>query len=1002
MENIVRRPLFYGFFSFFLFLAVFPVYAGGGQDRDLAKADELIRNKQHDEAILVLTDFSRRHPDKFDLAQQRLRRIYKIRDDFNRIADELIHTLVEDPGNDERVYELSTQLYALEHEDSPLLANFVARAREIALFNIYRTRLRSILERGRLLLERDEYLAALQTYAEGMTIMREEFFLSGYGAAIENEVRRESENINSMIASFQQVSTQMGTIAAELSRAVSAGETARIPEITNRLTAAMDRFIAAKHALDATAASFERNLNNIRTLYPDTGDRNHLAFVTVVINGRTGETIQEGMQGAFYNYWRTTIGTLVSNISRHVQNANASAVSSLDSRNYRAVQTSLVNMDYYIGLTPHYFEKHRQLSNNRQQTSSLFNSVILDSDINQFIEIRALGEANGFLSQASNLASAQNIDRTFLSRWQDGRIDVVQAINGERATRNTVMGLQRSISTIVERANQVHVDILRYGNTMHVFNAARAIEGLQFIYLAEEQESAQRFYTIAHSGLAENLAARKVQLDIGRNYLNGERHTTPEGVETTYFYPTEALAELTGMIALITTDLAEGNAILDQYRNEPQTITSIPGISASRVNQQNTVNELNEVRAQGLALLENARNRSTQAQAHRQEGERLFREAQAAFQRRDYDTADDLIDRADRRFGDSLALQESASLHQMRDNQLIALSAAISAAKNESILAEVRGLINTARDEYFRGNFQQADERIVRAANRWRITSSTPNEEIVYWTTLIRTALAGTSGRVIPPTAPLFPEMSQLLSQAQRNFEEGVRLINAGQRAQGIVRFNETRDLTREVRLMYPLNQEAGILDLRIEQFLDRAAFNAAFEQRIRNSQNLIRQRRSMEAFADLLNLAEINPAYPNIRNIVTQAEIDMGFRPPPPNPADVAQSRELTASARRILESNNAAQYQTALIQLDQAIRLNPQNQEAPNIRDQLVRRTNQPSGNVLSSQDEAAYQQALRELQANNNLVALAIVERLLQNPQNRNVTKLVELQQRIRMVL
>jgi hypothetical protein len=157
-----------------------------------------------------------------------------------------------------------------------------------------------------------------------------------------------------------------------------------------------------------------------------------------------------------------------------------------------------------------------------------------------------------------------------------------------------------------------------------------------------------------------------------------------------------------------------------------------------------------------------------------------------------------------------------------------------------------------------------------------------------------------------------------------------------------------------------------------------------------------------MEAYADILNLAEINPGYPNMRAIITQAEIDIGIRPPPPNPADITRSRELTASANRILESNQTAQYAVARAQLDEAIRLNPQNQEAPRVRDRLISRTNVPGNIVLSSQDEADYQRALQELQSGNNLVAFALVERLMQNPNNRNVTKLVELQRRIQLAL
>ncbi|MCL2765819.1 MAG: hypothetical protein FWD40_11170 [Treponema sp.] len=1008
MAKFAHRLTIFILFAVLFLLAAYPVFSGGGREPDLARADELIENRRLDQAILVLTEFARRNPSKFEDAQQRLRRIYRIRDEFNRTADELIATLIVEPENDDKILALSRHLYTLEHEDSPLLINFVARTREIAQFNVNRNHLRGILERGRLLLDRGESFAALQTYAEGMDFMRIEFFAARFGDSIDNEVRRETESVESMLASFQQISSQMGAISAELIRAVNSGELTGIPEITGRLTAAMDRFIAQKQRLYTSLNSFERILDNIRSVNPEMGDRNHLSFLTVLMRGRTVDSFNEteGMLGAFDNYWKNSIGSVISAVTSRVERANAAALASLTAGNYSNVSASLNNTDFFVNLTPLYFGRHQRLFDNapagaRPQTIALFGNTVLDIDINSYLEITALNEANNFLLQAASLATRQNIDRTALVRWREGSISTTAALNIEQQTRMSINTMQRSIADIAARANQVHVDINRHHNVMHVLNAARAIEGMQTFHLAEEQQSAQRYYTIANQSLINNLGQRRTQFESGRNYLNGESRTDSEGVVTVHRYPAEALAELTAMLTAITDDLQAGNTVLNQFANEQPAVGSMTEISGMRANHQTTVSSLNELRAQGIALADIARSSSTQAEAYRQEGERLFREAQTFFQRQNYDTARDRIQRASDRFNDSLEIQESASLRLMRDTQLVNLGNAIAQAENEAIITEVRNLVNTARNSYFAGNFAQAEDSLTRARNRWRVTNTEENEEVIYWLGIVRTALAATSGRVIPPTAPLYPEMSQLLSQAQRNFDEGVRHINAGQRTLGLTRFDEARQLTREVRLMFPVNQEAGILDLRIEQFMDPAAFNASFEQRLRTAVSGTRVR-SMEAFADLLNLAEINPRYPNIRAIVTQAEIDMGFRPPPPNPVSVARSAELTVSASRILDGNQTAQYEVALAQLNEAISLNPANMEAPRVRDRLLSRMSVPGGIVLSSQDEADYQRALRELQAGNNLAAFALVQRLMQNPQNRNITKLVELQRRIQSVL
>jgi len=985
-----------------LFTVVIPVFGGGSREVDLTRADELIENREFDEAIQILSDFARHNPDKFDQAQRRLREIYRIRDDFNRTADELIGILKNDPENSEKIFELTKHLYTLEHENSPLLINFVASFRELAAFNVYRNRLRAVLERGRAALDNGDSAGAIQIYSEGMGFMRDEFFNAAFGVNIHNEVRRETERFNSLLASFQQISAQMGTIAAEYTRAVNAGELSRIPEISGRLTPAMDRFIALKQGIYISANIFDRLLGNVRLTDPNIGDRNHLAFILIVINGRTDESIQEGMLGAFDTYWENSIGAVINSVALIAERAKNASIAAMNERNYQEAAAAAAQVSSYVNLTPLFFDRHRQLlAGSHPQTTSLYGNIILSADIPRFINIRALNEANNYLQQAANAGLRSNFDRSSLVRWQEGNLSAAEALRNEQQTRNNITSLQRTIDSIISNANQMNAEINAYHASAHISDALKVINNLRAVYTAEELQSADRYYSIAHHNLQNNLAERNSQLVRSRNYLDGENVVLENGDAVVYRYPSEALQLLTVMLNAITTDLQNADSVLAQYRNEPREFAQNPEILKTNEDYLSAINELNNIRTRGLALSQTARTRSSQAEAFRQEGERLFREAQAAFQRREYDTARDRIQQADNRFNNSLEIQESASLRQMRDAQLIGLGQAISAAQNEAIIAEVRSLVNNARNSYFNGNFQQAEDNLVRARNRWRVTSPDENEEVVYWLGIVRNALSMSSERVISPTAPLYPEMSQLLSQAQRNYEEGVRLVNTGQRVLGLVKFDEARQLTREVRLMFPLNQEAGILDLRIEQFLDPAAFNATFEQRLRTAQTGTRQR-SMEAFADLQNLAEINPRYPNIRAILTQAEIDIGIRPPPPNPADVARSRELTVSANRIFDSNLTAQFQIALRQLNEAIILNPENNEASRLRDRLLNSMNVPSAIVLTNEDEADYQRALREHNAGNHLVAWALVERLMQNPRNRNITKVVELQQRIQSVL
>jgi tetratricopeptide (TPR) repeat protein len=245
--------------------------------------------------------------------------------------------------------------------------------------------------------------------------------------------------------------------------------------------------------------------------------------------------------------------------------------------------------------------------------------------------------------------------------------------------------------------------------------------------------------------------------------------------------------------------------------------------------------------------------------------------------------------------------------------------------------------------------------------------------------------------------------MSQLLSEAKKQYDEGVRYFNANQRTNGIARFTEARQKTQEVKLMFPVNQEAGILELRMDQVIDPGTFDETFRRRLADAiAGTKPARRSVESFAELQNLAEINPRYPGIGAAITQAEIDMGYRPPPPDPRALSRSRELTAAALAIIEQNIQSQFQVALTQLNQALNLNPNNAQAMSLKDLLQTRMGGKGVIVLDSDSELEYQRAVQELQRGNTLNALAIVQQLLQNPRNQSSTRILELQRRIESVL
>jgi len=253
------------------------------------------------------------------------------------------------------------------------------------------------------------------------------------------------------------------------------------------------------------------------------------------------------------------------------------------------------------------------------------------------------------------------------------------------------------------------------------------------------------------------------------------------------------------------------------------------------------------------------------------------------------------------------------------------------------------------------------------------------------------------TGRTIPVSAPLYPQMSQILSNANQLYGEGKSLMEAGRRDEGIAVLASAKEKLQQLQLVYPMNQDAGQLTLRIDQLIDPAAFKLFFSQKVEYIRSNYRTERQT-AYSDLLDLYQINSNYPGIKPLLDDVEIYLGIKIPPPDPKAIARSAELARSARKIYDANTRSLFSVAVEQLDEAVKLNPDNQMAIALKDRIQTAMGGASVAVLSAADESKYQQAVQELQKGNKITASALVEQLLQNPKSRNSSKIQDLKKRI----
>jgi hypothetical protein len=1002
---------------FFLAASAF-LYGGGTRDEVLSRADSLIENRKYDEAIQVLSSYMRTNPDKFKESQDRLQHIIQLREQYNAIADELLDTLQNYPDDNERILALTEALNAIEPSSNPSAEKFLEQVTALAVFNRNRNRLEAILANGRALLEGGNYTDAMAVYTGGLDIYQEEFFNAGYGEEAEELAREGLENIFRNTSDFSALAISFDRTAGDLEASVRGSDLDAFLELYGSFTSGMEEMTALRNKFREVGVSYDTQQAIIQAEYESLGNRSFLSFASRLIHGPAGQN--EGMLGVLDRFWEDKVSLAEEAVAAQADSFYDQAYAAADNREYSRTVALTENAAEYIAVSLDFINRRYAYEAADDPPAALFfDERVLSKKKDDYLKYRAMDMAvsalRGVGLSGERAAGLSEGGFPALAAWQEGRMETAEAEAAEQEVRGSFTVLREDLARVKTTLNDGTASIGNYRssyedseggfeNALRIMSSAgTVVDGLDAFIGGQILNSALRRYTIANGDFEKEVIAREGEFKEADSLIQGIPQILEGDAEYIAHYPSEGLTILTSLSQNTSVNLTTGRELLSSYSAENRDMLASSGLGSLYVSAQEMVNRLTRLQSQAGPLMALARSRISQASALRSEGDRLFQEVQTAMTRNDFDLARERLDRATTRYHDSLAVQESASLRATWDTQLVNMGAEIANRLNEVVVRDVRGLVNNAKNVYYSGDFEQADTLLVRAQNRWRTTNSTENSEVSYWLNLVRGALSAQAGKNIPVTAPLYAEMSQLLSDARRNFEEGTRMLNSGRRQEGLSKFSEALQKTREIRLVFPMNQEARLLELRMEQVTDPDTFERTFRDRINEAVAGTKAAdRAQESLATLQELALINPRYPNIERIIRQAKIDMGQLPPDPDPRAVARSNELTRLARSVIDAQNSVQYQVALAQLDEAILLNPNNNNAIIAKDMLLTRMTGTGVIVLDSNSRDAFDEAISQLQQGNYVNAWAIVQRLLQNPKNRNSTQILDLQRRIESLL
>lgn len=981
----------------------------------LAEIDDLITETDYNTALKKLNTYIDVYPDFFDEAQKRVTKILVARKMYAQVAEELINVIQTDPGNNERILEIIARLEALEKNPTASQLAFVRNARRAAQFNYFRAQLVEIQNRADAMYAQGDYVGAVDANHSGFYMYRDDFFFD-YRDREEADIAGQALSlIEDSIERYKNLQPRFNDayrayIAAANNRDATAASLG-----FEDLVSACEEFAEIRNALFLGAGQ----LNALHARIGSEGgedvtDASFLPFVTRYMSGRTG-VANTGIAGIVDGQWAHVISELktvsvkaaeslnnqfVANAGTSFVDASAYGTEQLDGANVFAKYGGEINNFYAListedgtkeGLYPAYGasmayeERISSLAASALKTAEALRTRKESADSISMPENPAEAERAGNNFVANIIAAVASIESVGVSlpsdynteTWAQVYNSYVQAANSGRLDDGDELIVWASLDNVY-RAGIEEINSFTSKNAVTLWERAGSYyetAGAAYVSYANSQyENIQRL----HDGII-----------MDDNGTIGMRK------------PQEALDLIGGVSSQISSDIN----VLTNSRNTLNGSTYRTATAKSVSALDNAISRLNEISAGLARISESSRNLIRLAQAARERGDSSYNQAQVAFEAEDYERARRMLQEARVAYNESLSYQESADLRAYSDERLASLGDAITRAENEIIVLEVRRMKTEARAEYYNGNFENAEMILNQARDRWLVTNVDEDQEILNLLALVSTALTMNSGRSLSHTSPLYPEMSQTLNLARTYFEEGQRLITSGDRAGGREQLELALKKLQELQLVYPLNQEASLLSLRIQQTLDPQGFETLFANRVASARSSYRNpAQQREAYTALVDLHEINPDYPGLAQLIYDVEIAIGVRQRPVDPAVLARSTSLTSQAQTIVNSagRDEVQLRQALELVDEAIELNPNNDAAMLLKDRIQISIGGGAAVVLSAEDETMYQQAIQALQRNNIVTANALVEQLLQNPANRRSSKILDLQRQIRALL
>ncbi|MGI5064841.1 hypothetical protein [Treponema putidum] len=972
-----------------ILIGIFSVsaFSKGAAEKDYASANSYFEASENTAALENIVEVIEAKPESIESGISLARKTMKNQAEFQQTFHELIALLKENPNNNIQRIAMIDKMEALESDIDPVLKEFLDKLKISSFYAIYRIKFNDIMNEGNALIKSQKYNDASKTFVRGLSMYDGESLNEDEYNRINNILSNSLDSVKSDTEQYEKTYAEFISDLNKYGNKAFSSAPSSIEKELNNLKNSASRLRSITGSLVRSGAVLKQIYSNEKKINSD-AEETILPFAYRLTIGRDSAKEYEGIEGAMEAGVYEPLYTLLDRHWAEIERLWFESCNTFNFENDIPIQKNISLIEFHLKNLIEIYS----LINTRSDSRFVKSVDTQSKKRNSFAELgNIINSTKEYYSRF--LVLREKVDRS--PETYTGSSDELRNPNNVKIT--DLKAKIKELDGMIASINQLS-QFLSVHKENDLAKEEEVLQSKQKLFLDNLDKTRLICYEeiaiINNKSGNQALAETKQRYDNFKNDVDKQKNENSD--KTT---PAEIRKELLSLNEIVNLDIRLLN---DFIKNTDPSVEETSKIFAENKNGiEKTIDSLKNLSSVIETDLADTESILLKIQLAKNEADLRFEEAKRNLASGNFAAARRSIELSRTRTNNALELEENSEYRSMTDERLDKLGKEINDAENTVVVKDVREYLEKAKRDYFNTDFRQAEETLISARSRWAVTHVDPNEEVENWLTIVSTADTLKTGRTIPVSAPLYPQMIQLLNNANQLYLDAEQKIKSGQQKSALTDLNQAKDNIRQVLLIFPYNEIAGQLSLKIDKLIDPANFNEQFRRKVQTIRNDYK-RNSQQAYSELLNLYSIDKNFSGLAALKDEIEIYLGLKFPSPNLKAIAESADLTKSAQAIYNSGDSLSFPIAIQQLDTAIKLNPQNVDAIQLKDSIQMSMGGAAVIVLSASDEAKYQQAIAELQRGNKIIAAALVEQLMQSPNARNSAKVRELKKRIDALL